>query len=285
MLQCEKYIGTHVYNKTTGKLLSPRVPNDPSLWIRVPNAFKGIIKSEVFRAASDRRVRELKQFRSIHNLTNDEVIARLRAFYEKHGHISVRSMRRHRFRPGPMAFVGRFGSLSAAYALVGFQMGKKHDNWEERRRLIDLRVAVLRDIRQAIETKSRRMFWHRYGTAFRIGRRISGALQILKVEIGLDSKPRWRHFARQYPDAQLHLIGRLNDDDRSARDFYVIPASCIDKVPTILPLQNGPDVEEFCCPDLQAAIKRLRLLSGNKSQAIERALPRAARQWLRSRLV
>ena len=134
--------------------------------------------------------------------------------------------------------MGRFGSLSAAYALVGFQMGKKHDNSGERRRLIDLRVGILREIRQAIETKSRRMFWHRYGTAFWIGRRISGTLQLLKVEIGLDNKPRWRHFARQYPDAQLHLIGRLNDDDRTARDFYVIPVSSSHREGGLLKLAN-----------------------------------------------
>lgn len=284
MVQCEKYIGTHVYNMTSGKLLSPRVLNDPALWIRVPNAFKGIIKPEVFQKARDRRVRELKSLRGLRSLTNDEVLERLRAFYEKHGSISVQSMRRHRFRPGPMAFVCRFGSLSAAYSLVGYQMGPQHDNWDERRRLIDLRVNVLREIRQTIETKSRRMFWHRYATTFRIGH-ISGALQLLRVAIGLDGDARWRHFARQYPDTQVHVIGRLNDDDRTVRDFYVIPAKCIEQVPTILPLQNGPGVEEFYCPDLHAAIKQLRLLSSSRRHVIERATSNTARQWRRSRSV
>jgi hypothetical protein len=92
-----------------------------------------------------------------------------------------------------MAFVVRFGSLSAAYALVGYRMGSEHDNWNERRRLIDLRVGMLQKIRRAIETRSRRMFWHRYGTTFRIGRGCSGALQLLKVAIGLDGNARWRH--------------------------------------------------------------------------------------------
>jgi DNA invertase Pin-like site-specific DNA recombinase len=264
MVQCEKYIGTHVYNVTSGKLLAPRVTNDPALWIRVPRAFKGIIDPDIFQKARDRRVRELKHLRGLRSLSNDEVLDRLRAFYEKHGSISVHSMRRHRFRPGPMAFVGRFGSLSAAYALVGYRMGPEHDNWKERRRLIDLRVGVLQEIRRAIETRSRRMFWHRYGTTFHIGRSIYGALQLLKVVIGLDGKARWRHFARQYPDANVHVIGRLDDDDRTVRDFYVIPGDCIEHVPTILSLQVGPDFEEFCCPDLQAATNRLRVLTGSK---------------------
>ena len=163
-----------------------------------------------------------------------------------------------------MAFVGRFGSLSAAYALVGYRMGPEYDNWKERRRLIDLRVGVLQEIRRAIETKSRRMFWHRYGTTFNIGRSIYGALQLLKVAIGLDGKARWRHFARQYPDANVHVVGRLDDDDRTIRDFYVIPADCIEDMPTILPLQGGPDLEEFWCPDLQATINRLTVLTRSK---------------------
>jgi hypothetical protein len=107
-----------------------------------------------------------------------------------------------------MAFVVRFGSLSAAYALVGYRMGPEHDNWRERRRLIDLRVGVLQEIRQAIETKSRSMFWHRYGTSFQIGRGIRGALQLLKVAFGLDGIARWRHFARQYPDANVQRLSR-----------------------------------------------------------------------------
>lgn len=264
MVQCEKYIGTHVYNATSGKLLAPRVTNDPALWIRVPGAFKGIIDPDVFQKARDRRVRELKHLRGLRSLSNDDVLERLRAFYEKHGSISVHAMRRHRFRPGPMAFVGRFGSLSTAYALVGYRMGPEHDNWKERRRLIDLRVGVLQEIRRAIETKSRRMFWHRYGTTFHIGRSVFGALQLLKVVTGLDGKARWRHFARQYPDANVHVIGRLDDDDRTTRDFYVVPADCIEHVPTILPLQGGPDVEEFWCPDLHATINRLRVLTRSK---------------------
>jgi DNA invertase Pin-like site-specific DNA recombinase len=268
MVQCEKYIGTHVYNVTSGKLLSPRVTNDPALWIRVPYAFKGIIDPDVFQKARDRRVRELKQLRSLRGLSNDEVLERLRVFYEKHGSISVRSMRRHRFRPGPMAFVGRFGSLSAAYGLVGYRMEPEHDNWKERRRLIDLRVDVLQRIRRVIETKSRRMFWHRYGTTFRIGRDCSGALQLLKAAIGRDGKARWRHFARQYPDANVHVIGRLNDDDRTARDFYVIPANRLDEVPTTLPLQSGPELEQFYCSDLQTAIDRLKRLTGSKALKI-----------------
>jgi len=167
-----------------------------------------------------------------------------------------------------MAFVVRFGSLSAAYALVGYRMGPEHDNWKERRRLIDLRVGVLQEIRRAIETKSRRMFWHRYGTTFRIDRGVCGALQLLKVAIGLDGNARWRHFARQYPDATVHVIGRLDHDDWTTRDFYVIPANCIEKVPTTLPLQNGPELERFYCPDLRTAIDRLKLVTGSRRRTI-----------------
>jgi hypothetical protein len=62
----------------------------------------------------------------------------------------------------------------------------------------------------------------------------------------------------------VHVIGRLNDDDRTTRDFYVIPANCLDEVPTTLPLQNGPELEQFYCRDLQTAIDRLKLLTGSK---------------------
>lgn len=143
-------------------------------------------------------------------------------------------------------------------------MGPAYDNWKERRRLIDLRVCVLQEIRKELETKSCKMFWRRYGTSFQLGRSLCGALQLLKAEIGLDGKPRWRHFARQYPDANVHVLGRLEDDDRTTRDFYVIPASRIERVPTILPIENGPDLERFYCPNLPTAIDRVRLIAGGK---------------------
>jgi DNA invertase Pin-like site-specific DNA recombinase len=51
LLACDKYIGSYVYNRKSGKLKGKRTPNPPDLWVRCDNAFEAIIDPALFRAA------------------------------------------------------------------------------------------------------------------------------------------------------------------------------------------------------------------------------------------
>jgi DNA invertase Pin-like site-specific DNA recombinase len=51
LLTCEKYIGSYVYNRKSGKLKSRRTPNPPEQWVRCNNAFESIIEAAMFEAA------------------------------------------------------------------------------------------------------------------------------------------------------------------------------------------------------------------------------------------
>ncbi|WP_284736157.1 recombinase family protein [Dongia deserti] len=88
MLLEEKYIGTAVYNRVCTKLQSGCRLNDPSEWIRKPNAFATIIKPSIFEQARRRRQEEMRA------LTDDEILTRLRRFIAKHGRATHMAMRK-----------------------------------------------------------------------------------------------------------------------------------------------------------------------------------------------
>jgi DNA invertase Pin-like site-specific DNA recombinase len=54
ILTNEIYTGTRIYNKTWGRLKQKHRKNPRSEWVIQPNAFEGIISSELFNAAQDR---------------------------------------------------------------------------------------------------------------------------------------------------------------------------------------------------------------------------------------
>lgn len=54
VLTNEIYTGTRIYNKTWGRLKQKHRRNPRSEWVIQPNAFEGIISSELFNAAQDR---------------------------------------------------------------------------------------------------------------------------------------------------------------------------------------------------------------------------------------
>jgi DNA invertase Pin-like site-specific DNA recombinase len=95
MLTNEKYIGTQTFNLTTGKLRAKRQKADQADWIRVPNAFPGIIPPELFRKA---QVRYAQRRRTV---TDEELLNKLRAFLAKHGMISRTMMEKHGGVPHP----------------------------------------------------------------------------------------------------------------------------------------------------------------------------------------
>ena len=84
ILDEEKYAGTQVYNRHSGKLGTKTRTNPPSLWIRKPNAFPAIIDPEVFRKVQMRRSAARRR------LSDEEVLDMLRRLLARRGYLSQR---------------------------------------------------------------------------------------------------------------------------------------------------------------------------------------------------
>jgi DNA invertase Pin-like site-specific DNA recombinase len=76
LLTCEKYIGSYVYNRKSGKLKSRRLSNPPDMWVRCDNAFDAIVEPGVFEAA--RQIIGRRKRRTTHAWpSNAEILTRV----------------------------------------------------------------------------------------------------------------------------------------------------------------------------------------------------------------
>jgi DNA invertase Pin-like site-specific DNA recombinase len=115
ILQNERYIGTQMHNRTSKGRLSgrPGRVNDPSVWVRKPNAFPAIVPKSIFNAAQAIRAR-----RTHRQHTTEALLERLRYLWRTHGYLSVALINRE--RPEMPSYRRRFGGILKAYELIGY---------------------------------------------------------------------------------------------------------------------------------------------------------------------
>lgn len=114
LLANPKYVGSNVYNRTSYKLSKKAVRNPPDMWIRCDGAFEPIVPLETFRKAE-----EITRSKTI-NLTDDELLDRLRQLWNREGKISARLINNDPTMPYVCAFRRRFASLNEACHLIGY---------------------------------------------------------------------------------------------------------------------------------------------------------------------
>ncbi len=112
ILRDEIYIGTRIYGRFRYRL-GARKQQPRSEWIAVPDACPAILSVAAFRAAQ----RGLERRR---HFTNDEMIARLRGLWAKHGYLSHAIITHDPDGPSVTTYVKRFGSLEKIYERIGY---------------------------------------------------------------------------------------------------------------------------------------------------------------------
>ena len=120
ILMNPKYKGMAVYNRRSGKLRSRPKLNAEEKWIVVPDAFEPIVATATFEAAQE-------VFRNSHwNLSNDQVLEALRALLKEKGRLSATVLRGVPKTLAKEGYARRFGSLTRAFELVGYDSPHKN---------------------------------------------------------------------------------------------------------------------------------------------------------------
>jgi DNA invertase Pin-like site-specific DNA recombinase len=108
VLTNEKYAGTLIFNRSTQRLRSSRRPNDPDKWIRLEDAFEGIVSRQMFDRTKEVRRRRTKYW------SDDEMLDGLRDLLVEHGRVTP-ALIDNSSLPAANSYAFRFGSLVAAY--------------------------------------------------------------------------------------------------------------------------------------------------------------------------
>jgi hypothetical protein len=115
ILTNEKYVGNIVFNRISYKLKQKPVANPPDMWIRRKEALEAIISPEIF-AKAQRIISRRRQ-----RMSDQEALDRLAALWRRKGHLSHEIIIAAKNVPDTSTYIKRFGSLTAAYKLIGFQ--------------------------------------------------------------------------------------------------------------------------------------------------------------------
>ena len=119
ILRNPKYKGTLRYNTTTQRLSSRNRKNPETEWIVVPGAYESIVEPATFEMAQ-------QEFRNRpYNRSNDQVVEALRSILKKAGRLTPRLIRAQPNALCPESYRRRFGSLTRAYELAGYESPHK----------------------------------------------------------------------------------------------------------------------------------------------------------------
>ena len=141
MVTNPKYIGANVSNRLSAKLRGRRVNNPADMWIRRDNAFEGIVDPELFQKAVEMAASWQRRY------TNDEeLLERLRIFLRKNGSLTQRLMKGDWDMPCSQVYDARFGGLSEAYKLIGFNPRRNLAHIERDRPLLPIRRAFTAEV-------------------------------------------------------------------------------------------------------------------------------------------
>jgi DNA invertase Pin-like site-specific DNA recombinase len=114
VLTNEKYIGNNTFGHLTKRLGGKATRNPPEAWVRVEDAFPGIIARKLFLQA--RRATPRKKI----HLNEEELLQALRDLWRTKGMLSFAVINSCTTMPTARTYIHRFGGLTAAYRLIGY---------------------------------------------------------------------------------------------------------------------------------------------------------------------
>lgn len=221
MLQNDNYIGTNRYNRHSCRLKTVRKVNAPDDWIKKEGAFAPIVDQAIFAKAQQ----ILEERRDRWGVSDEEMLKRLRVLLHRRGRLSRDIINETEGIPGSVAYLTRFGSLRAAYRLIGHSPKRSYEYVESRTVRLDMiKTLVLKiaaglaksgeDVR--IDQVHQILRVHAVAISFRVARSRLAHAAI---------HPSWVIIrGRQLPGGLVVVI-RLNEGNREIRDYLLMPAS------------------------------------------------------------
>jgi len=218
ILTSPKYIGCHVFGRTSSRLSTPTVSIPRSEWILTPGAFEPVVDQATFAEAQ-----RVLQDRTT-NKSDEELLEGLRALLASKGRLSLSLIKESSDVPSPSTYRHRFGSLRRAYELIQYGRPSQFGPIDLRRRTQALRdelvvkiAALFPDdvaiVRRGGRWRSRLRLRNGWMVSVLLGRSVATWKQAM----------RWRIDPVRRECGLVTLLARLDEGNRSFLDFHVFP--------------------------------------------------------------
>lgn len=240
----EKYIGNNVWNRSSFKLKRQRVRNDASLWARADGAFEAIVDRDQFECA-----RAIIAARSA-RLTDEEMLSALLGLLKRAGSLSGIIIDEAADCPSSSAFSARFGSLLRAYKLVGYTPQRDYRYIEINRRLRSMHPDVVLDTVARIMERGAVVSSEGNGL-LSVNGEFSVSIVIVRCHSTLAGSSRWHVGLDRGLDPDITIAVRMNPDNRTVRDYFIMPTCEIVGSKIRTAEANGIMLDAFLFDDLE----------------------------------
>lgn len=218
VLTNENYIGNSVWNKHSARLKSHQMRNPPDQWMRVENVLEPIVERKLF----DQAQTLLKTI--YRRLTNDEMLAALKALLARRGALSTRIIDAAPDCPPAARYTWRFGTIVKAYELIGYEPSKNCRYIYVNRRLETMRLQIIQDLLAAIATGGGDACHDLQTDLLRLNDEITVSIAMGRCRVSGFGYPRWFSKSDRPPLADIFVLVRMNPGDLTIRDYLIAPA-------------------------------------------------------------
>lgn len=242
----DKYAGHNVWGRTSFKLKSKHVRNDPSNWIREDDAFPAIVSQAQFDQA-----KAIIEQRS-HRLTDDEMLALLAAIYEKNGYLSGIIVDEYEDGPSSSAYQSRFGSLLRAYSLVGFTPDHDYRYLEINRALRQLHPSVLETAIDGICAAGGSALRNANDDTILVNGEVTASIVIARCKLTQGGSRRWKIRLDEALRPDFTICVRMDEENMEPHDYYVLPRMTFAEGICRMADHNGLSLDAFRYDNLEA---------------------------------
>ena len=214
----EKYIGNNVYHRTSFKLKRKHVENPPEMWVRAEGAFAPIVEPNVFFMAHGIILARSRK------LTDDEMLAKLRDVLKARGKISGILIDESEGLPSSAAFRHRFGSLVAAYRLIGHDPKVDYRFIEINRKLRQQHPELVASVIAQLRALGATAVQDEQTGLLSINDELYVSIVLCRHQSTAAGSSRWLVRLDEGLKPDLTIAVRMDAANERIRDFYLLPA-------------------------------------------------------------
>jgi DNA invertase Pin-like site-specific DNA recombinase len=246
ILTNEKYIGNNVFNRRSFKLKKRRVANDPDMWVRADGVFDAVIEPSLFYTAQG-IIRERNR-----RFSNDEMLNKLRALHDRQGWLSGILIDETDDMPSSTAYAHRFGGLTEAYKLIGYDPGRNMSFIADNRHIRRMYPQIVADVIAQIQGLNGRVRVDNESDFLVVNEEVNVSLVICRCSQTQVGQNRWKIQldAGLMPDITIAI--RLAANNRDILDYYLIPAIDVESPHIRLKEQNHLALDAYRFDELEA---------------------------------
>ena len=212
-----KYIGANIYNRRSFKLKHKRIKNPVQMWIWRDGAFEPIVTASLFEQA--RAIIESRH----HHLSDQELLERLRELLRVQGRLSGILIDETEDMPSSSCYSSRFGSLTRAYSLVGWNPDRDYAYIEINRRLRRKHANLIASIFDQLLGLGATVSVNQYNDLLTINCEYTASLILARCRETHAGNHRWHLRFDESLSPDIVLAARLQPSNEEILDYYLLP--------------------------------------------------------------